>query len=179
VDDAGNPLPANTIGDIEVRTPRTLTAYLGQTRAAELRPDGFFHLGDLGYIDDEGDLFVTGRSKDMIISGGVNIFPAEIEAALMQHPAILDAAAFGVPHADMGEQVAAICEIKPGHSRPSTDELLTFAAQHLAPFKRPRVLEFTDELPRNTTGKVLKGELAAPYWEDLPGTRAAYDRTPR
>ncbi|HYL60202.1 MAG TPA: hypothetical protein VEU51_15135 [Candidatus Acidoferrales bacterium] len=100
----------------------------------------------------------------MIIAGGVNIYPAEIEAALVKHPKIRDAAVFGIPDPEFGEQVKAICEPVPGASITAA-EIIEFAAAELAPYKRPRSIEFVEELPRNPTGKVLKNELRAPYWE--------------
>jgi long-chain acyl-CoA synthetase len=175
VDKEGKKLPSGTVGEIEVKTPMTITAYVGRARADELQPDGFFRLGDLGYIDDDGDIFITGRSKDMIIAGGVNIYPAEIEAALVEHPDIVDAAVFGIPHDDFGEQVAAYCEAKPGHSKPSLNEIREFLSSRLAAYKVPRVLEYVDELPRNSTEKILKGELSEPYWTGVRGPRATYN----
>src|SRR5690606_4617265 len=102
--------------------------------------------------------------KDMIISGGVNIYPAEIEAALLSHPAVQDAAVIGVPDAEFGESVKAFCEIKPGRHA-TADELLAHCAGELASYKRPRSLKIVEELPRNAMGKLLKRELRQPYWQ--------------
>jgi long-chain acyl-CoA synthetase len=177
VDKDGHVLSPNTIGDIEVWTPRSIRNYVGRDQAEEVQPDGFFRLGDLAYIDEDGDIFVTGRSKDMIIAGGVNIYPAEIESALVQHPDILDAAVFGIPHHDFGEQVAAYCEVSPGHTEPTREVVLEFLRDKLAAYKQPRVLEFVDELPRNTMGKILKRVLSEPYWQGSHDSRTIYEES--
>jgi long-chain acyl-CoA synthetase len=127
----------------------------------------FFTVGDLGHLDEDGYLFLRDRKIDMIISGGVNIYPAEIEAALLTHPAVADAAAFGVPHADRGEEVKAVVEPADGH--PPGDalaaEILTHCARHLAPYKRPRSVDFVASMPRDPNGKLYKRRLREPYWE--------------
>jgi long-chain acyl-CoA synthetase len=126
--------------------------------------DGFFATGDVARLDEDGFLFIVDRKKDMIIAGGVNIYPAEIEAALRKHPAVVDAAAFGVPHEELGEQVRAAVELAPGVTLQER-ELLDFVASELASYKRPRAIDFMRELPRNPAGKLLKNELRAPYWQ--------------
>lgn len=163
----GNALPAGQTGELWVKTPVVIRSYLN---APPLDPDtldatGFFRTGDVGYMDDEGYLFITDRVKDMIISGGVNIYPAEIEAALQKHPAVLDAAVIGIPDDEFGEQVHAFCELKPGQR---TDEatLLAHCVPLLASYKRPRRVEFMEELPRNPMGKLLKRDLREPYWKN-------------
>ena len=164
VDDDGRALPLGAVGQIFVRSPMTISAYVGESALdADVAQDGYFTAGDVGRLDEEGFLYILDRKKDMIISGGVNIYPAEIEKALREHPSVLDAAVFGVPNADWGEEVKAICEPLPGR-QVDEPELLAFVAQRLAGFKRPRTIEFVQELPRNAAGKVLKRELRAPYW---------------
>lgn len=162
-----NECPIGTIGEIWVRTPYTIQSYLGADALDEdtVDAEGYFRMGDVGYLDADGYLFITDRSKDLIISGGVNIYPAEIETVMRQHPAVAEVAAIGIPNADFGEEVKAFCELKAGHTLSET-ELLDFAAERLASYKRPRSVEFVDELPRNTMGKILKRELRAPYWKD-------------
>jgi len=165
-DGQGRCLPAGECGELWIKTPVTIRNYLN---APPLGPDtvdaeGFFRVGDVGYLDEDGYIFITDRAKDMIISGGVNIYPAEIEAALLKHPAVLDAAVIGIPDDEFGEQVLAFCELKPGH-RAEESEVLAHCAAHLASYKRPRRIEFMQELPRNTMGKLLKRELREPYWK--------------
>jgi long-chain acyl-CoA synthetase len=164
-DTGGTPLRAGEIGEVWIRTPNTLERYLNERSLDDstLDANGFFRVGDVGYLDADGYLYITDRLKDLIISGGVNIYPAEIEAVLLKHPAVLDAAVIGIPDDDFGEQVKAFCELKPG-SLAGAPELLEFASQALASYKRPKSIEFLSELPRNTMGKVLKRELRDPYW---------------
>jgi len=165
-DAQGNSLPAGQQGELWVRTPVAIRSYLNAPPLGTdtLDAAGFFRTGDVGYMDEDGYLFITDRAKDMIISGGVNIFPAEIEAALQKHPAVLDAAVIGIPDDEFGEQVLAFCELKPGQQ---TDEatLLAHCVPLLASYKRPRRIEFMPELPRNPMGKLLKRELREPYWK--------------
>jgi len=166
-DDRGSCLPPGTVGEIWVRTPTTLGAYLntGTLDGESLDERGFFRVGDVGYLDAEGYLYITDRAKDMIISGGVNIYPAEIEKVLLAHPAMQDVAVIGIPDDEFGEQVKAICELKPGRQADAS-ALAGFASAQLASYKRPRSFDFVAELPRNTMGKILKRELRAPYWRD-------------
>jgi len=128
--------------------------------------DNLFTLGDLGYVDDDGFLFLTGRSAELIISGGVNIYPAEIDAVLLEHPAVADAATVGVPNSEWGEEVKAVVELRAGY-RPSTElaaELLEHTRERLARFKCPRSVDFVDVLPRSDAGKVLRKQLRDRYW---------------
>ncbi len=157
-------LPAGEVGEICVRTPMTIDGYLnrGALTADELTPDGLFRTGDVGYVDEDGYLYITDRLKDMIIAGGSNIYPAEIEAVLVEHPCIIDAAVIGVPSEEYGEQPLAFCEARPGAS---AESVLAFCRQRLARYKLPRDVIFMDELPRNPTGKVTKAVLRAPYWQ--------------
>ncbi|MEN3351008.1 MAG: long-chain acyl-CoA synthetase [Bradyrhizobium sp.] len=165
-DAEGRELPRNQSGEIWIRTPVTIRSYLnGKPLGADTRDaDGFFRVGDVGRLDDDGYLFITDRAKDMIIAGGVNIYPAEIEAAILRHPDVQDVAVIGIPDDEFGEQVKAFCELKPGHT---TDQaaILDFCRDHLASYKRPKLLSIVDELPRNTMGKLLKRELREPYWK--------------
>lgn len=166
-DERGHPLPPDQTGEIWVRTPVVIDGYFNAPPlpADVLDEKGFFRTGDGGRLDQEGYLFLTDRMKDMIIAGGVNIYPAEIEAALHRHPAVLEAAVVGIPHADLGEQVKAFVELKPGASA-APQELVDHCAALLAPYKVPRSISFVAELPRNITGKVLKRELRSPFWTD-------------
>jgi long-chain acyl-CoA synthetase len=139
-----------------------------KTSAAHLEP-GVGTLGDIGYLDGDGYLFLSDRKIDMIISGGVNIYPAEIEGVLSSHPAVNDAAVFGIPNDEMGEEVKAAVELVPGIDKSDelAAELTSFVRQHLAGYKAPRSVDFVDELPRHPTGKLFKRSLRDPYWEGL------------
>jgi long-chain acyl-CoA synthetase len=139
-----------------------------KTVAAHLEP-GVGTLGDIGYLDAEGYLYLSDRKIDMIISGGVNIYPAEIEGVLTSHPAVSDAAVFGIPNDEMGEEVKAAVEPADG-ADPSDElatELIAYVREHLAGYKAPRSVDFVDELPRHPTGKLYKRVLRDPYWEGL------------
>jgi len=139
-----------------------------KTIKAHLEP-GVFTFGDIGYVDSDGYLFMSDRKIDMIISGGVNIYPAEIEAALVNHPAVLDAAVFGIPNDEFGEEVKAAIELKDGitPSPQLTEDLSAHCREHLAGYKVPRSFDFEESLPRFPTGKLLKRHLRDKYWEGL------------
>ena len=162
----GADLPPGEVGEIWARTPVAIEAYLGAPPLGpgERDAEGFMRLGDAGRLDEDGHLFITDRVKDMIVSGGGNIYPAEIEAALIQHPRVQDVAVIGIPHEEFGEQVKAFVEPVPG-ARLEAAELADFAAARLASYKRPRSIDIVDELPRNTMGKLLKRTLREPYWD--------------
>lgn len=134
-----------------------------KTAAAYVLP-GVFTLGDVGYIDDDGFIFITDRVADMVVSGGVNLYPAESERVLMQHLDVADIAVIGVPDEDMGEALHALVVVAGDHL-PSGTELQSFCREHLAAYKCPRTYEFVDELPRNVMGKVDKVTLRGPYWQ--------------
>lgn len=164
VDEQWNPLPPGQTGEIAVNTPVIIDHYLGHgPLAADTVKDGFYRTGDVGHLDDDGFLFITDRVKDMIVAGGVNIYPAEIEKALVEHPAVIDAAVIGIPHEDFGEQPLAF--IVTADAQLTDDDLLAFLDGRLASYKRPRRFVYVDELPLNPSGKVLKITLRQPYWE--------------
>ena len=125
--------------------------------------DGFFSVGDVAYKDDEGYYYICDRRVDMIISGGVNIYPAEVEAALQAHPAVMDVAVIGVPDEQWGEAVKAIVQLRLG-MQATEAELVAFCAERLAGYKKPRSVDFVDELPRDAAGKLLKRRLRERYW---------------
>ncbi|MGH3300745.1 MAG: class I adenylate-forming enzyme family protein [Streptosporangiaceae bacterium] len=151
-------------GELYVRSTGVFDEYYKQRDSYDASSRGDFHtVGDIAYRDDEGYLYICDRKSDMIISGGMNIYPAEIEAALEQHPAIYDVAVFGVPSEDWGEIVHATVVLAPGASL-SPEEIKEFGKQHLASYKVPRSLDYVDELPRTGSGKILKRQLRAPYW---------------
>ena len=165
VGDDGHELPAGEVGEIWVRSPQVMLGYWKRPEAtAEAIVDGWFHTGDAGYVDADGYLYIHDRIKDMIVSGGENVYPAEVENAFMAHPAVADVAVIGVPDDKWGEVGKALVVAAEG-AEPDPDEILTFARQRLAGFKVPKSIEFVAALPRNPSGKVLKHELRAPYWE--------------
>ncbi|MCP4436338.1 MAG: AMP-binding protein [Actinomycetia bacterium] len=170
LDDDGNECAPGTPGQIWFRNEMgtDFSYHDDDEKTAAAHREGFGTLGDVGYIDDDGYLFLSDRKIDMIISGGVNIYPAEIEHVLHDHPAVSDVAVFGVPHDEMGENVAAALELAPGTE--GTDELrselISYCREHLAGYKSPKLIEFHDELPRTMTGKLLKRELRDPHWDD-------------
>ncbi|PIF73799.1 long-chain acyl-CoA synthetase [Variovorax sp. 54] len=166
-DEIGTLLPAGEVGAIWVKSPAVIKRYVNQPLLGRetIDEDGFFQVGDAGRLDEDGYIYLTDRIKDMIISGGVNIYPAEIESALIQHPAIQDVAVIGVPDEDLGEAVKAFVELRNGATS-TANELLTFVEPLLASYKRPRSIEFVVDLPRSTMGKVLKRELRNPFWQN-------------
>lgn len=166
-DAAGRELGAGQEGEIWVKSPMVIDSYLnGRPLDGDtLDAAGYFRTGDVGRLDEDGYLFITDRVKDMIVSGGVNIYPAEIEAAIIRHPAVQDVAVIGVPDDEFGEAVKAFCELKPGHIA-DEDAILAHCKDVLASYKRPRSIEIVAELPRNTMGKLLKRELREPFWKN-------------
>ena len=167
-DDDGNRLPAGELGTVYMRmTTGGFSYHKDETKTRNNRIGDFFTVGDLGHLDEEGYLFLHDRKIDMIISGGVNIYPAEIEAALLTHPAVADAAAFGIPHADWGEEVKAVVEPADGHTAGEAlaATILTHCERHLAAYKRPKSVDFITSMPRDPNGKLYKRRLRAPYWE--------------
>jgi acyl-CoA synthetase (AMP-forming)/AMP-acid ligase II len=163
VDDDGAELPARGVGELLLRMPGKQREYYknDEATAATWTEDGWLRSGDLAYLDEDGFLYICGRKKDMIIRGGNNVYATDVEAVLLEHPDVREAAVTGVPHPVLGEDVAAWVVRRPD-SDLAVDELLGFVAERLADYKRPRQLWFVDELPRNATGKVMKHKLAAP-----------------
>jgi fatty-acyl-CoA synthase len=147
-------------GEILVRGPNVTPGYWGLPEATALAidKDGWFRTGDAGFIDEEGFLTISDRIKDMIITGGENVYPAEVESALMRHPAIVEVAVIGEPHEQWGESIVAMVVMKPGQSL-TIEALREFAGEQLARYKLPGRLEIISALPRNATGKILKYQL--------------------
>jgi acyl-CoA synthetase (AMP-forming)/AMP-acid ligase II len=159
------PVPAGEIGEILIRGPQTMRGYWNRPDAtAESLRGGWMHTGDAGSFDEEGYLYVQDRVKDMIVSGGENVYPREIEEVLFQHGAVADAAVIGIPDERWGEAVMAIVVLREGESA-SAEEIIDFCRGRLAGFKRPVAVDFIEALPRNPSGKVLKRELREPHWQ--------------
>jgi acyl-CoA synthetase (AMP-forming)/AMP-acid ligase II len=153
-------------GELFVRTGLAMDGYHeSEEQLTELADENWKSVGDVAYVDEEGYVYICDRKKDMIISGGVNIYPAEIEAVLYAHPKILDAAVIGIPDDEWGERVHAIVQAKTGQTI-DLDELRTFVESRLARYKQPRAYEVRDELPRTDSGKLLKRVLRDAYWRD-------------
>jgi acyl-CoA synthetase (AMP-forming)/AMP-acid ligase II len=169
MDPDGNVLPAGQEGEIVAQGPRVMAGYLNrEEETAAAIHDGWLHTGDVGWMDDESYLYITGRTKDLIIRGGENIAPGEIESVLQQHPAVEDAAVIGVPDVEWGEEVKAIVILKP-RAKATEEELSAFVKERLASFKVPKYYTFVQELPRNYLGKVLKNDLRKQFGEAKSG----------
>jgi long-chain acyl-CoA synthetase len=162
----GEPLPAGEVGDLWVRGPNVMLGYWNRPEAtAEALVDGWYRSGDLVRSDDRGYLYMVDRLKDMIITGAENVYSVEVEAVLLAHDAVAEAAVFGVPHARWGEAVHAVVTARPG-ATPTAEELIAHCRSRIAGFKLPRAIDVRpDPLPKSGAGKLLKNDLRAPYWE--------------
>ncbi|MCR9179215.1 MAG: fatty acid--CoA ligase [Erythrobacteraceae bacterium] len=165
IDEAGNPVPAGAVGEIATRSSKNMRGYWNNpdATAATIDAEGWLRTGDAGYLDEDGYLYIHDRVKDMIISGGENVYPAEVENALYAHPKVADVAVIGVPDAKWGEAVKACVVVQPGEELTEAD-LIAHARQHIAGYKCPKSVDFIPALPRNPSGKILRRELRAPYW---------------
>ena len=162
VDDEGNELPSPEVGEIVIRGHNVMKGYWNRPDAsAEVLKDGWLRTGDLAWMDDDGYFFIVDRKKDMIIRGGFNVYPREIEEVLYEHPAVLEVAVIGVPDEAMGEEVGAAVVLRPGTDA-GADDIRRFAKDRVAAYKYPRRIWFTDELPKGATGKILKREIPLP-----------------
>lgn len=166
VDGGGNPVPNGTIGEIATRSPLNMVGYWrndAKTRET-VDADGWLLTGDAAYMDDDGYVFIQDRVKDMIISGGENVYPAEVENAIFGHPDVLEVAVIGVPDDKWGEAVKAVVVPKPGHEV-DPQSVIAWARERIAPFKTPKSIDVIPEMPRNATGKILRRSLREPYWQ--------------
>ena len=160
-------VPPGTSGEVWFRTPQATSGYLGKPDAtAELiTADGWVRTGDLGRVDEDGFLFIEDRIKDMIITGGENVYSPEVERVLAEHPAVQEIAIIGVPDDRWGEAVKAVVAFRPGQSA-TAEELIAYARERLAGYKVPATIDVVEALPRNPSGKILKRDLRKPYWGD-------------
>ncbi len=165
-DNDGNELPPGDVGEVVVRGTNIMKGYWNKPeQTAEVLRDGWYYTGDLGYMDALGYVFLVDRAKDMIVSGGENVYSTEVEEALYKHPAVLEAAVFGIPDERWGEAVHAVVVPRPEHEVDAA-ALLSFCRDHIAGYKIPKGIDFQhDPLPKSGPGKVLKRELRLPYWE--------------
>ena len=170
LDSDGNQLPIGEVGTVYMRAPNRgrFSYYKDDAKTASSYRGNYFTLGDHGYLDEDGYLFLTGRSAELIISGGVNIYPAEVDAVLLTHPAVADAGTIGIPNLEWGEEVKAVVELKPD-SQPSASlaaELMQWCRDRLAHYKCPRSVDFVAELPRHDNGKLYRRKLRELYVQD-------------
>jgi long-chain acyl-CoA synthetase len=165
LNEAGQPLPPREVGVLGFRAPEgrgpRYHADPEKTKSAYVAP-GVFTLGDVGYVDEEGYVYITDRIADMVVSGGVNLYPAESEKVLVSHPAVAEVAVIGVPHPDLGESLLAL--IVPSGDPPDPAELEAYCRERVASYKIPRAYEFRGELLYNAMGKPDKKAMRAPYW---------------
>jgi long-chain acyl-CoA synthetase len=163
VDGDGNEVPQGEVGEILIRGPVVMKSYWNREDATAdtLDGDGWLHSGDMATVDEDGYYFIVDRKKDMIIRGGFNVYPRELEEVLYEHPAVAEAAVVGIPHDSLGEEVGAAVALKSGEEA-STDELRDYVKQRVAAYKYPRVVWIADELPKGPTGKILKREIEVP-----------------
>jgi len=169
VDDEGNDVKPGEVGEIIVWSKHIMVEYWHKpddTRANIV--NGWLHTGDMGYYDEEGYIYIVDRRKDMIISGGENVYPREVEEILYRHPAVLEATVIGIPDPYWVERVHAVVVTKKGAST-TAEELIAFCKERIAGYKAPKSVEFVDSLPKNPAGKILKRELREKYWVGLEG----------
>jgi acyl-CoA synthetase (AMP-forming)/AMP-acid ligase II len=166
VDAAGASLPVGEVGELMTRSSNNMLGYwnLPEATASTMSGDGWVRTGDAGYLDADGYLFIRDRVKDMIISGGENVYPAEVESAIYGHPAVQEVAVIGIPDDKWGESVKAVCVPKAGMTI-DPDSVILWARERIAGFKVPKSVDIILELPRNASGKILRKDLRAPYWE--------------
>jgi acyl-CoA synthetase (AMP-forming)/AMP-acid ligase II len=165
VDEDGNEVPLGDVGELITRSSNNMVGYwnLPEASAKAIDGEGWVRTGDAAYMDADGYLFIHDRVKDMIISGGENVYPAEVESAIYGHPDVLEVAVVGVPDAKWGEAVKAFCAPKPGASI-DPENVIAYARERIAGFKVPKTVEVIDALPRNASGKILRKDLRAPFW---------------
>jgi acyl-CoA synthetase (AMP-forming)/AMP-acid ligase II len=166
VDTDGAVCPTGQVGEVVIRGDAVMKGYWNQPEATrEAIVDSWFHTGDAGYFDRDGYLYIHDRVKDIIITGAENVYPAEVESVLAEHPAVLDVAVIGVPDDRWGEAVKAVVQLRPGREA-TEEELIGHCRARIARYKCPKSVDFSDSIPRNPTGKVLKRKLREHYWGD-------------
>jgi len=176
-DDEGNEVPQGDVGEILISGHNIMKGYWNRPEAtkAAIRA-GWFHTGDMGRVDEEGYFFIVDRKKDLIIRGGYNVYPREVEEVLYEHPAVAEAAVVGVPHPQLGEEVGAAVTLKPG-AQVTPEEIRDYVKRQIAAYKYPRLVWFVDALPKGATGKILKREISPPGAQPEGGRSTADPRT--
>jgi len=165
MDDEGKILPPGQIGEIVVQSDQVMKGYWKKPEAtAETLRGGWLHTRDMGYMDEDGYIYLVDRKDDMIVSGGFNIYPKEVEDVLYSHPAVLEAAVFGVPDEKWGEAVKAAVSLRQGMSA-TEEEIIEHCKKHLASYKKPKSVDFMKDLPKSLYGKILRRNLKEPYWQ--------------
>jgi fatty-acyl-CoA synthase len=165
VGDDNQDVPQGEVGEILIRGGSVMKGYWNRPEATAeaIDKDGWFRTGDAGFMDEEDYIFIHDRVKDMIVTGGENVYPAEVENALFAHEAVADVAVIGIPDERWGEAVKAIVVLQPGVEAPAAD-IIAWVKTRIAGFKVPKSIDFIDALPRNPSGKILRRELRDPYW---------------
>jgi fatty-acyl-CoA synthase len=165
LDDTGAVAPPRAVGEIATRSIANMAGYwnLPDATATTIDGEGWLRTGDAGYMDEDGYIYIHDRVKDMIISGGENVYPAEVENAIYGHPAVAEVAVVGVPDPKWGEAVKAMVVLKPGQTATPT-EIIVWARERIAAYKAPKSVDFIPALPRNASGKILRRELREPFW---------------
>jgi long-chain acyl-CoA synthetase len=173
LDDEGNEVPTGTVGTIYMRAPARgrFQYFKDEKKTASSYRGEYFTLGDMGYFDEDGYLFLTGRSAELIISGGVNIYPQEVDNELLKHPAVLDVCTIGAPNEEWGEEVKSVVQLREGYepSEELSAELMGWARERLANFKCPRSIDYSSDLPRLPSGKIQRRLVREPYWQGRRG----------
>jgi long-chain acyl-CoA synthetase len=169
VDEHDEEVARGEVGEIVIRGPNVMKGYWNRPDATEeVMRSGWFHTGDMAKIDEDGYFFIVDRKKDMIIRGGYNVYPREIEEVLYEHPAVREAAVIGLPHDELGEEVGAAVALKDGADA-TPEELVEFVRRQVAAYKYPRQIWFVEDLPKGPTGKILKREIKAPDVKEARG----------
>jgi long-chain acyl-CoA synthetase len=169
-DEDGMDLPPGEIGEICVKGPNVMLGYWkNPEQTADALRDGWLHTGDMATMDEDGYIYIVDRKHDMIISGGENIYPREVEEVIYKHPAVAEVAVVGVPDDTWGESIKAVVVLKPDQSV-TAEEIIQLCKDNLASYKKPKSVNFVDALPKTAIGKILRREVRSPYWKDKDKT---------
>ena len=166
IDEAGEDVEAGKIGEIIIKSRRNMSGYWRNLDATQKAiKDGWLYTGDMGYYDEQGYIYIADRKKDMIVTGGENVYPKEVKEVLYRHPAVLEAAVIGIPDDYWVERVHALVVLRQG-AQASAEEIMDFCKAHIAHYKAPKGVEFLESLPKNPQGKILKKEIRKQYWTE-------------